>query len=1239
MTTLSNLYAEKVFAEHPIALWALDDQVDYVSIVNETNRNMSSWTKSAGTTITSFANETIILQTTPSLGFPSIIFDTSYTNQVFVPNITAGNEGTVTLTSSFTIQQSDINTKIQTLSVGTYVYPFDKSISFTVGITYLDANSTSQEQSKLFYIGDVRQWAYVSEMFLLPEVFTNLKVKFTATYSGPTTGYYFLLNGISVGQLSEQFNVESLGVIPTDINTQESYPVFETVTTGVKADAYGLQSKNAYYLTDTDNTLCAINSGMPLVFGASSSTQITPNDNNMPSLIIPAYGLLSDEGQHKDLTLEFWIRIQSKTTSPLRIVGPIDSEDGIYVNDSFMILKIGSKSGTYYINEWDRPMLLSLRYSDETVSLTINGEEVISLDILGISLSFPQKYQTISEITYNKDWIGFYGYEDVPMIEIDCVGVYPYIVPSIMEKRRWVYGQGIGNPPGVSSIELASSVAVDYTVSNYTKNYSYPDLGRWQQGINENLAIDNQTISLPSYELPTIFFDNRTIDEWYEDVPKIETLFDKSICLRPSSDAASYDWSSTNGYILFPTINLLNQDTKAFYALFESDATNTDKQILLSIENEVTKEVIEVTLDESVVNYTLKYMNPDGTISEELLHTNDGPTEQHVPGQFLLAGIEISKFVAAFGNRVASIFGTKQQLKLYVGGNKDLGNTFTGKIYRVGFCTARNLQKISNAFTTQGIAVAYNALENDYVYDAQGFSGSNPTTVTDYTNAHVADGGDSYFGNLNTVYEEIVDGGSVYSILVDRILSHIASYTLTPKVFLGNFILDIATNGYWQDYLPLSYFGKYVNDGSNNKYYDLDFLQYNISYPAIKKYINYKYDTSNSVVKTYISFDYLKNTPTIDPGYFSVVVAAGNNNVIEPDSNWYKRLYEITDNTIIYPPPGVDFNTISIVLHIEILSNGIIEHPVKIQSAQLSSKSLNAFVPNPVGTKYGADVYPYRKSGGYFDYKGRNPFSIYKSSMPYLYLTGNSGFRIHDLDNITIERGISVPINKNVAQFYKLSGMQFNARYSGELFPDGITEILHMQSNESYIRIYMERDSDNGQRAKLYAIDGATGLPQDGVMFYINGRKVSTPIININTWHMIGLVFNVPVDFSNNIGAIRFTGPLMWNNLFVYESSEADEASRSVYRKWFTIKTLNETDKDWQYWKNLETTPGSPFAWRDVLFISSENFDALDGKLVYQKYTGTDRIIIDTDNTFRLKNYYYAVYSDIVWQTSTVSPV
>ena len=42
MSTPSNLYAEKVFAEHPTGLWALDDNADYISLISEQQRNLSN---------------------------------------------------------------------------------------------------------------------------------------------------------------------------------------------------------------------------------------------------------------------------------------------------------------------------------------------------------------------------------------------------------------------------------------------------------------------------------------------------------------------------------------------------------------------------------------------------------------------------------------------------------------------------------------------------------------------------------------------------------------------------------------------------------------------------------------------------------------------------------------------------------------------------------------------------------------------------------------------------------------------------------------------------------------------------------------------------------------------------------------------------------------------------------------------------------------------------------------------
>jgi len=52
MTVLSNLYVEKVIAEHPIAVWMLNEQVDYISLITDSNRQIytgGQWTVTGAT--------------------------------------------------------------------------------------------------------------------------------------------------------------------------------------------------------------------------------------------------------------------------------------------------------------------------------------------------------------------------------------------------------------------------------------------------------------------------------------------------------------------------------------------------------------------------------------------------------------------------------------------------------------------------------------------------------------------------------------------------------------------------------------------------------------------------------------------------------------------------------------------------------------------------------------------------------------------------------------------------------------------------------------------------------------------------------------------------------------------------------------------------------------------------------------------------------------------------------------
>ena len=85
-------------------------------------------------------------------------------------------------------------------------------------------------------------------------------------------------------------------------------------------------------------------------------------------------------------------------------------------------------------------------------------------------------------------------------------------------------------------------------------------------------------------------------------------------------------------------------------------------------------------------------------------------------------------------------------------------------------------------------------------------------------------------------------------------------------------------------------------------------------------------------------------------------------------------------------------------------------------------------------------------AGDYFDYKSKNPFTIYKGSSPYLYLTRTSGIELKGTYDPLISRGLSIPINENVSSDYKIMAMQSAIRFDQDFFPYAPTEIFEIES-------------------------------------------------------------------------------------------------------------------------------------------------------------------------------------------------
>ena len=1197
MSNPSNLYAEKIYSEHPTALWALDDQLDYISLLTEEQRQIYfGW---------SVTNAISDLATTVS----DEPFQKSAVT-VLEGVIPTGASNVITCISPDITNLSSLDQVLGTFCFGSFFYSNSAYLSsIEIGYEYTDTTtSVIVQKLKKFETSIFQNWSFISETFEIPNENTNLRlvIKITMLAGGASTSdYQIYFNGLSLGQWSEEFNTKSLGLeslpFPSNIN-------LTTSNTIVSASPYGLSSDDAYYLVK-EKTLLAKNSGIPLVFGASNVTQLKPNDVGLPSIIFPGKGFLNESGRHKEYTIEFWAKINSNSYDAKRIFGPISSQDGLYVESGFLTLVVGNKFASHFIGEWYRPMLVHVRFIRNSATLLINGEQVISLVVDSDTLDLPG----ILNLENNKenDWLGFYSYEDVTPIEIDAFAIYSYQVSNTVAKRRWVYGQAVISAESINSSYGGTSAFIDYPFADYTSNYSYPNLASWQQGTFDNLTTTSTSLTTPQYTLPEIFLDTKTRQQFYDDCQSIQSGTNKFITFRPNSS-----WNGLNTYINFPSFNILADQIHSIYGVFQIEENDSSNQILFKIYNALTGNFFSIRKDGSNIDYYLTYNG----IEEEFYSVGSFPI-----GEPIAFGIQIQKLIDSFGGNIAAFFGNQNGLKFYVGGDETGDLTFTGKIYSVGLSTSLNAASIASHFNDQGIAI-------------------------------LEDG------------QELID--------------HTASYTLLPTEAYGQFFLDIGVSGYWEDYMPLSYFAQYVKNDVGNEYYDLDFLQFNIGYPSPSKFAevettqswtyqelkdryssliqktystldnalfsgwnNYEdmsqnavkyfnYDTSNASIRSYITFQYIVDGANALQQVFTTTVLPKENAIIDMDEypGWLTTKFEVVDNTLIYPTKSVDFNELAIVYHLEFNIRSVLTKPVLLKKLELASQAFNDNSFNPIGTRFGVDLFPYKRSGYYYDYKSKNPFSIYKGSTPYLYLNKTSGIQIRGDFEPLINRGISMPINKTNSNNYRVSAIQMWLKYDDMLFSNTEVELFEINYKQDTIKFYIVANSENGTRGKIYARNASDNSEFNGLSYYVNGTLVREAVLGLNDWSILGIVFNNALLFDSYLGAINLNGPATFNNIAYYQANNLQQIQNTINRSWFRVQEEGLTSYDWQYWSNN-------FTWEGVLIVSSTEAYGVNPVDIYNTYLGTNKIIIDDEEGMLFNPEKLTIYADSAWSNIVATPL
>jgi len=1141
MSTPSNLYADKLLSEHPLALWSLDSEAEYVSLISGTNRDLSTWTATnatvastsdstapfsssyvtqiTGTATPTYGGNANLYLVSPftfsstSAGF-TVSFYLKTSNRAFI-NIGYGSGkiatiSTITRTSTYlqytctgnhNLVAGEYVTVSGTSAGGESIYDVSGTVSATgltatvfriyTSVPDFGSGTGGTVIAAKFFSGTIdinpinysfNSWIPIS--YTSEDSASGAKLIFNISYLDTSPIYY--INGLTLGQDSEKFNGESFGQslfsLPATIST--------TLTSGIETKSYGDEIYSAYYI-GSGNELYAKNCGIPMSYGSLNIMTIYPNATaNQPSFIFPGFGFLNEIGRYKELTIEFLARINANTTTPKRIFGPLASTDGLYVTNEYITLKVGDYIESYYASELFKPTLYQIQIGDGFANLCLDGDTVISMSIDNASLSLPAKLDGSSK---SQDWLGFYAYAtSVPSVDIDSVAIYPYKVSETLQKRRFVYAQGVKIPEEYASTTNGQTVLIDYPFSNYANNYNYPRTdAKWEQAssIDNFSVLAKETLSPTTYNEPIVQNSLYSNALWLADLYETNVASGESnsfMNLKPSSvvSGSGRSWTTNTGYIVLDNYDPTKNLTSCLYGVFKAIENSVSEQILIKIENNINGDYLKISLTGTTVSYLFKYQN----LSEELLVS---PAQTITTNTTFAVGIDVAKLISKNGN-LATFLKNKSNLDIYIGGDRSLSETFSGNIYKVGLCSTRNAADITSLFDANG-----------------------------------------YLSNLST---------SVASLL-----PRTATYTLISNNLFSKIIPDIAVNSYWENYVPLSKLAKTVSDASGNDVYALDLIQFNFDYPEPKVYSGSNYDTSASLVKTYVSFQTIISGANAAASTFTTTVSPNSNNVVNATTFSATTKYEVVNNMIIYPPTDMDLTTLAMVIHVESNIPGINTKPTNFRYLQLAAQSFNANAANALGTKHSVNIYPYTQSGTTFNYKSQNPYLIFKESMPYLYLTKYSGIKIAGTYSSGTDRGIYVNTNESLDSDAKIASLQFAALADFKEFPTSSMQILKLEGNGGSISFSII--ASNTAKTKGRISTSSEIKP----VYYINGKKVANPVISLNEWNMIGIVFKEPISVSGMSGVLKLTSNLLINNLSYYKASPIELQQKATQLLWSEI--------------------------------------------------------------------------------------
>lgn len=456
---------------------------------------------------------------------------------------------------------------------------------------------------------------------------------------------------------------------------------------------------------------------------------------------------------------------------------------------------------------------------------------------------------------------------------------------------------------------------------------------------------------------------------------------------------------------------------------------------------------------------------------------------------------------------------------------------------------------------------------------------------------------------------------------------YVGSYTLLPKESNIEMILDIGISGYWENSIPLSYFGKNITQANGDIKYDLDLIQFNIDTPS-SIFSKYSLDSSNYQdslsVKVYATLQNILEIGNTVYTQFTNTEVIGMDRILDlgevtsPEDTKYK----INDGTVIYPPKDISgFTNYYITLHIEISSKGINTEKILVKNMELSSLAFDEGQFYSINTPAAGKFYPIVKNEDQYVYKRKIPVVIDTESSPYLYLSGNSGIEILPEVDENLIKGVSIPINQSLKPAQEVVGLQMFLMYNES---NSFTERKKIgkifSSNDSFDIVLVPEE--DGKRAFFKIFDTETGQEFTTAKSFLNGNLVSQIVIEPLSWNHIAISLQEnAISLNGIIGEIEIYSGVKVDNVASFIELNPIKQNLIVYDEWNVVD-----DEEWSYWSASAN-------WTQVLDAQSLEVTvlSLDGEELFNTYSGLSSGVVSDNSIVNVTSDSVVILNDIEW--------